>query len=178
VRAGRPESAAEKAAAATAAWPESKSFRLGKTRVLEQALIRLRAEILLLEGKPAEAIAFMEKEFHLSIPTGHSPPSGPYAYLFLNFPLVQDVVARAYEKMGNLDQAIEAYRKLIDFDPNGPDRRMRNPVYHYRLGKLLEARGLKELAAVEYRKLLEIWKDADPGIPELADAKKRLGAIG
>jgi hypothetical protein len=55
---------------------------------------------------------------------------------------------------------------------------MRVPVYHYRLGKLLEAQGLKAPAAAEYRKLLEIWKDADPGIPDLEDAKKRLGAIG
>ena len=178
VRAGRLELAREKVAAATAAWSEFKDFRLGRTRVLEQALIRLRAEILLLEGKPAEAIAFMEKEFHLSIPAGHIPPSGPFNYLFLNFPLDQDVVPRAYERMGNLDKAIEAYRKLIYFDPNSPDRRMRNPIYHYRLGKLLEARGLKDQAAAEYRKLIEIWKDADPGIPELADAKKRMGAIG
>ena len=85
----------------------------------------------------------------------------PINYLFLTFPLEQDVVPRAYERMGNLDKAVEAYRKHIDFDPKSPDRRMRVPVYHYRLGKLLE-----------------IWKDADPGIPELVDAKKRLGAIG
>jgi len=178
VRAGRLELAREKIAAATAAWPGSKDFRLGRTPALERALISLRAEILLLEGKPAEAISCMEKEFHMEIPTGHSPPSGPYAYLFLNFPLAQDVVPRAYEKMGNLDKAVEAYRKLIDFDPKGQDRRLHNPVYHYRLGKLLEARGLKAQAAAEYRKLIEIWKDADAGIPELVDAKKRLGALG
>jgi len=138
-------------------------------------LVSVRAEILLLEGKPAEAIAFMDKEFHLEIPAGHSPPSGPFNYLFLNFPLDQDVVPRAYEKRGDIDKAIEAYRKLIVFDPKGQDRRMHNPIYHYRLAKLYDSKGLKEPAIAEVRRFLEIWKDADPGIPELADAKKRLG---
>ena len=82
---------------------------------------------------------------------------------------------RAYEKMGDIDKAIEAYQKLIDFDPKGRDRRMHNPRYHYRLGKLYETKGLKDQAKAEYQKLLELWKDADPGIPELVDARKRLG---
>lgn len=74
-------------------------------------------------------------------------------------------------------QAIEAYRKLIIFDPKGPDRRMHNPVYHYRLAKLYESKGLKEQARAEYQRLLEDWKDADPGIPELVDTKARLAAL-
>jgi len=53
---------------------------------------------------------------------------------------------------------------------------MHNPIYHYRLAKLYDAKGLKEQARGEYQKLLEHWKDADAGIPELIDAKKRLAA--
>ncbi|OGD22678.1 MAG: hypothetical protein A2W03_16380 [Candidatus Aminicenantes bacterium RBG_16_63_16] len=174
VREGRLEAARGKADAATTAWPGSQGFRLGKDRVLELALISLRAEILVLEGKPAEAIVLMEKEFKLIIP-GFGPPVFPYNYYFLNFPLDQDVVPRAYEKMGNIDKAIEAYQKFLTFDPKSQDRRIHNPVYHYRLAKLYDAKGLKDQAAAEYRKLLEDWKDADPGIPELPDAKKRLG---
>jgi tetratricopeptide (TPR) repeat protein len=77
--------------------------------------------------------------------------------------------------MGDIDKAIEAYHKLLTFDPKGQDRRMHNPVYHYRLAKLYDAKGLKDNATAEYRRFLELWKDADPGIPELIDAKKRLG---
>jgi tetratricopeptide (TPR) repeat protein len=77
--------------------------------------------------------------------------------------------------MGDIDKAIEAYQKLLNFDPKSQDRRMHNPIYHYRLAKLYDAKGLKEQARGEYQKLLEHWKDADPGIPELVDAKKRLG---
>lgn len=54
---------------------------------------------------------------------------------------------------------------------------MHNPVYHYRLGKLYDAQGFKEQARGEYQKLLEDWKDADPGIPEFVDAKVRLTAL-
>jgi tetratricopeptide (TPR) repeat protein len=136
-------------------------------------LVRLRAEVALLEGKPAEAIAIMDNEFKPPI-LGY----GPHAilgYLFLNFPLDQDLVPRAYKKMGDIDKAIEAYQKLLTFDPKSQDRRMHNPVYHYRLGKLYDARGLKEQARGEYQKLIEHWKDADPDIPELMDAQKRLG---
>jgi tetratricopeptide (TPR) repeat protein len=83
-------------------------------------------------------------------------------------------LARAYQKKGNLDKAIEEYKKLLTFDPGSQDRRMHNPIYHYRLARLYEQQGLKVEAKKGYARFLELWKDADPGIPELADAKKRL----
>jgi tetratricopeptide (TPR) repeat protein len=175
VREGRLEAARGKIEAAAAAWPGSERTRLQRDRVLEQALIRLRAEVLVLEGKPAEAIALMDKEFKL-IMRGVRLTVMLFNIVFLNFPLDQDVMPRAYEKMGDIDKAIEAYQKLLTFDPKGQDRRMHNPIYHYRLAKLYDAKGLKEQAWAEYQKLLEHWKDADPGIPELIDAKKRLAA--
>jgi pentatricopeptide repeat protein len=95
-----------------------------------------------------------------------------------NMPLEQDVLARAYQKAGNLDKAIEVYRQLLTFDPVGQDRRIRIPVYHYRLGRLYEEKGLKDKAAEQYRLFLDLWKDADPNLPEPADAKKRKAALG
>jgi len=105
------------------------------------------------------------------------PPMSPPELLQHNMPLEQDVLARAYQKTGNPDKAIEVYRQLLTFDPAGQDRRIRIPVYHYRLGRLLEEKGLKSEAAEQYRLFLDLWKDADPNLPEPADAKKRLAGL-
>lgn len=45
------------------------------------------------------------------------------------------------------------------------------------MGKVYEGLGDKEKAIVNYQKFLEIWKDADPGLPDPADAKNRLAAL-
>ena len=132
----------------------------------------VQAEILLSEGKAGEAIAAMEKEFLLAIP-GMNPPE----LMQHNMPLEQDVLARAYQRAGNPDKAIEVYRKLLTFDPTSQDRRIRIPVYHYRLGRLYEEKGLKDQAVEQYRIFLDLWMDADPGLPEPPDAKKRLAAL-
>ena len=176
VRRTQLDAARRYADALTAALPKFRALKSGRGPQVEQSFQYLLAEVLLLEGKPAEAIAWIEKEFKLTIPA-YGPPNFPFNYYFLNFPLDQDVVPRAYEKMGNIDKAIAAYRKLIDFDPKGPDRRIHNPLYHFRLGRLYESKGQKDRAKAEYQRLLDLWKDADPGIPELKDARKRLAGL-
>ena len=48
----------------------------------------------------------------------------------------------------------------------------------YMLGKIAEQQGDKPRAREKYRKFLDLWKDADPGLPEVPDAKARLAALG
>jgi len=43
------------------------------------------------------------------------------------------------------------------------------------LGKIYEQKGWKAKAIYHYEKFLSLWKDADPGIPEVA--KKRLAGL-
>jgi len=42
------------------------------------------------------------------------------------------------------------------------------------LGKIFEQKGWKGKAIEHYEKFLDLWKDADPGIAEVEDARKRL----
>ncbi len=94
-----------------------------------------------------------------------------------NQPWLKDVLARAFWKKGDLDAAAAEYRKLMTIDPSNQVRLMIPPLYHYRLGRVLEEKGDKPGAAVEYGKFLEFWKDADPTHPELADARRRLAGL-
>ena len=136
----------------------------------------LQAEIWLTEGRAAEAVSFLEKEFRLHIPIIY-PVSYSRVFTLYNFPSDQDVLARAYQKMGDIAKAIVEYKKLLTLDPASQDRRVLNPVYHYRLARLYDQKGSREEAKKEYVRFLHLWKDADPGIPEFADAKKRLAEL-
>jgi hypothetical protein len=52
-----------------------------------------------------------------------------------------------------------------------------HPLYHYRLGLVLEQKGDKGRARLEYEKFLKYWADADPRFGELKDARARLAAL-
>lgn len=58
-----------------------------------------------------------------------------------NGPFLRDVLARAYRKKGEIDNAIIEYERLITFDPLSKERRLIHPKLHYGLAKLYEEKG-------------------------------------
>jgi len=134
----------------------------------------LDAELLLAERSPEKAIAAFEKV---------SPPIKPhlqYTELVISYnilPLNNDILARAYQQKRDLGKAISEYERLITFDPKIESRFLVHPLYHYRLAKLYEQKGLRAKAVEQYQRFLDLWKDADPGQPEVEDARKRIETI-
>jgi tetratricopeptide (TPR) repeat protein len=103
-------------------------------------------------------------------------------------------LARVYAQKGEVDRAILEYERLLIPDvpaevPTSeyerPERPygaadvlyLIHPLYHYRLGLLYEKAGEVAKARAQYKKFLDLWKHADPGRPEIEDARERLTAL-
>jgi len=133
----------------------------------------LAAEIQIAEHSPEKAISILEKA-SLREYIGEMPHIW---IVYHNIPLYKDGLARAYKQMGNLDKAISEYKKLMTYDPKKKDNFLIHPKYHYRLAKLYEEKSMKDKSREEYQKFLDLWKDADPGLAEVVDARERLAAL-
>jgi serine/threonine protein kinase/tetratricopeptide (TPR) repeat protein len=107
--------------------------------------------------------------FNLGLPLLNAD-SGTH-FLFAN------AMGTAFNRLGDLDSARREYEKIASL---GVSRLSYGDIYakaYYQLGKISEQQGKTAEAAEHYRKFLSLWKDADPGRPEVEDARKRLAAI-
>jgi len=105
--------------------------------------------------------ALMQYPFH----------QGTHTLVFLNS------LALAYFESGELDKAQEYFERIT---------RLTWPRYFfadcyvksfYMLGRIFEQKGYKGKAIGNFEKFLDLWKNADPGIVEVEDAKKRLAGL-
>jgi tetratricopeptide (TPR) repeat protein len=135
----------------------------------------LKTIILLYEKAVERALSSFQKSTILKF----VPQSVDVDYIKFryNTPFQRDVLARAFAERGEIDRAIALYEHLITFDPTKPSRALIHLLYHYRLGKLYEQKGLKDKAKAQLERFLDLWEDADPGRPEVEDAKKRLAIL-
>jgi tetratricopeptide (TPR) repeat protein/tRNA A-37 threonylcarbamoyl transferase component Bud32 len=88
-----------------------------------------------------------------------------------------DALAAAYYKAGDLEKAKAEYEKIAALTTG---RTAYGDIYaksFYMLGKIAEQQGQKARAVEHYQKFLDLWKDADPGFPEIGDARQRLAVL-
>jgi tetratricopeptide (TPR) repeat protein len=89
-------------------------------------------------------------------------------------------MALVYERLGMWDQAAGEYEVAL----KNPPRKwfLGNPAFwaldQFRLAKVSEWANRPEKAKEWYERFLTDWKEADPGIPEVEEARKRLVALG
>ncbi len=115
-------------------------------------------------------IAFARGNFEESVANFEKAVQRDQFYL----PFVYSL-GRAYLETGRLGEAVAEFEKALSrYD----ESRAWNPISavkaHYLLGSAYEKSGWSKKAIEQYEEFLEIWKDADPGIPEIEDAKERL----
>jgi tetratricopeptide (TPR) repeat protein len=88
-----------------------------------------------------------------------------------------DSLALAYYQSGDLDNARTEYEKVISCPRGMMEYGLEYVNSFYILGKIHEQQGDSAKAIEHYEKFLDLWKDADPGIAEVEDARKRLAGL-
>lgn len=104
--------------------------------------------------RPAEAISHFKEALR------HLPPSS-------GLDLYEDCLANAYLALGELDNAISEYQRVLRSNPN-------YFLVEYHLAQAFARKGESEQAQIAYRRFLNLWRGADSDIPELGDAKKAV----
>jgi len=128
----------------------------------------LKSTIEIEEGNFSKAIEYVEKGL----------PLAPYGPLGLPAWAI-DNLAFAHYSLGNLEKARIEYERIAKLTRNS-GRLKNGDIYaksFYMLGKIYEEQGDTAKAIEHYEKFLDLWKDADPGIAEVEDAKKKLAGL-
>ncbi|NIO48338.1 MAG: protein kinase [Candidatus Aminicenantes bacterium] len=115
-----------------------------------------------------KAIEYLDKAINL-LPFQHSHHHRHGLFI--------EALAVTYFRAGDLKKAREEYEKILNLT-NG--RLFHGDIYaksFYMLGKIYEQQGDNTKAIEHYSKFLDLWKNADPGIPEVEDARKRLSGL-
>ena len=101
-----------------------------------------------------------------------------FNYFTKLFPLRKDGLALLAVDHNRPDMAVFVYQDLIKRDiDTSTNWGFPNPVYHYNLGKIYEDTKDIKKAIDQYQIFIDKWRNADPDLPPLIDAKKRLAAI-
>jgi serine/threonine protein kinase len=137
------------------------------TSVQFSYLPALRALEALNQGDPEKALEMTQAAapYELAV-----PQIAYYSRAFFGALYPVYVRGVAYSRMGRHREAAAEFRKILDRpgivanDPIGPMARLQ-------LARALSASGDRAESAAAYRDLLALWKDADPDVPAVQEAK-------
>ncbi len=88
---------------------------------------------------------------------------------------VQYMLAKSNLDSGHLGEGVDLLEAILSrYDYSRMFYTLWSVKAHYLLGLAYEDSGWTAQAADQYRLFLDIWKNADPGIPEIEDARLRL----
>jgi len=87
---------------------------------------------------------------------------------------IRSHLAEIYLKRGRLDEAVSQLENALSRYDDDRVWSSRAVKAYYLLGLAYEKSGWNKKAIEKYDEFLDIWKNADPGIPEVTDAKERL----
>jgi len=125
--------------------------------------------IELKRGNYPRAIEFSKKAVSL-LPSQYLIYGDAHALYF-------EPLALAYYMAGDLEKSQKEYEKIASLTSG---RLFWGDIYaksFYMLGKIFEQQGNTAKAIEHYKKFLSLWKDADPGMAEVEDAKKRMAGL-
>ena len=128
----------------------------------------LMGQIALAEGRTDQAIRHFEQAISLLPEQRENADEQAFYY---------DGLAAACYQSGDLSKAMETYRAILALTTG---RLKWGDIYarsYYWLGKIHQQNGNNVEAAAQYKNFLELWKNADAGLPEVTDAKKQLEAL-
>ena len=151
----------------------------GLAKAHERAVRFLRGIIASSEGRGADAVEELEAMIGLlprDVPYLDDYPRSIGVLASLQA-LFLHAAAVEIEKAGRPEAALELYLRLLAL--NGG--RLQHPdlfaLSHYAVGRIRQSRGDLEGARENLTMFLSLWKDADPGLPDVVDAKRRLAVL-
>ena len=128
----------------------------------------LMGRIALAEGRSGQAVEYFEQAIALLPYQFYTGDTQAFFY---------DGLAAAYYQSGDLSKAGETYGRIMALTTG---RLQWGDIYarsRYWLGKIRQRTGKNVEAATDYESFLNLWKNADSGLPEVIDAQKQLAAL-
>ena len=129
----------------------------------------LAGHIALARNDVAQAVEHFEQAVSL-LPFQHDVNADEHAMYYSS-------LAYAYYLSGDLAGAQQWYENILSLTSG----RMRfGETYaksHFMLGKIYEQRGVNAEAIQSYRTFLDLWREADAGVPEIEEAKRKLAEL-